>query len=385
MDQSVPLPGAVPDGPAGRGADADARGSAAAHGAVPRPRRRPHRGLARRLLRPTPSATSSSTPSTRASRSAARREPPRRPRRRRGRRRDLPGARPALAVPAPAPRPGRRADRRRRPARDRLRRPVHGAHLGARTSSRCSWRSTARDGKVVLATTEANERGETKILGGDAVLKEVGARPGNGVLLPDPGGVERRVPHSVDKLETLAVASAEVALGRQVSRGRLRRPRRHRLDRLLRPAGDDQERARSRAWSRARRRRASFKDKLVVIGPSAPSLQDVHPTSTTGDDELMAGAEIQASALDTVRRGLPLQSAPRWLDVAADRAARHGRPGGAACASRRSAGHRARPGGGGVFVVAAQLAFNGGTIIAVRLPARRARARRPSARSRSTT
>ena len=42
-------------------------------------------------------------------------------------------------------------------------------------------------GKVVLATTEVNRRGKTKILGGDAVLKEVGARPGNGVLLPGPG------------------------------------------------------------------------------------------------------------------------------------------------------------------------------------------------------
>ncbi len=54
------------------------------------------------------------------------------------------------------------------------------------------------DGKVVLATTEVTERGQSKILGGDAVLEFVGARPGNGVLLPEPGGVERRVPHTVD-------------------------------------------------------------------------------------------------------------------------------------------------------------------------------------------
>ena len=72
------------------------------------------------------------------------------------------------------------------------------------------------DGKVVLATTEVNERGESRILGGDAVLKEVGARPGNGNLISDPGGVERRVPHTIDKLETLAVAAAEVATGRRV-------------------------------------------------------------------------------------------------------------------------------------------------------------------------
>ena len=46
-----------------------------------------------------------------------------------------------------------------------------------------------------------------------------------------------------------------------------------------------------------------FKDKVVVIGPSAPSLQDVHPTSTTGAEQ-MSGAEIQANAIETaIRRG----------------------------------------------------------------------------------
>ena len=169
------------------------------------------------------------------------------------------------------------------------------------------------DGKVVLATTEVNTRGQTRILGGDAVLKEVGARPGSGVLLSDPGGVERRVPYSVDKLKSLAVVGSEVATGRRVSK-------------------DDFEARDDTAWidyygppgtikaipfSKAvlgQTPPGTFTDKIVVIGPSAPSLQDVHPTSTTGD-ELMPGAEIQASALDTVRRGLPLQPAPGWLNV----------------------------------------------------------------------
>ena len=52
----------------------------------------------------------------------------------------------------------------------------------------------------------------------------------------------------------------------------------------------------------------TFRNKVVVVGPTAPSLQDVHPTSTTGD-ELMSGAEIQANAIETVRRGLPLEPA----------------------------------------------------------------------------
>jgi adenylate cyclase len=169
------------------------------------------------------------------------------------------------------------------------------------------------DGKVVLSTTEVNDKGQTKILGGDAVLKEVGARPGNGVLLSDPGGVERRVPYEVQGLKTLAVASAEVATGRKIAPdGFDARDETAWID-YYGPPGTIQ----SIPFSRAVQNKTPpgfFKDKLVVIGPSAPSLQDVHPTSTSGD-ELMAGAEIQASALDTVLRDLPLQEAPPWLDV----------------------------------------------------------------------
>ena len=222
------------------------------------------------------------------------------------------------------------------------------------------------DGKVVLATTEVNRRGQTKILGGDAILKEVDARPGNGVLLPDPGGVERRVPYSVDRLKTLAVAGTEVATGRPVS-------------------SDDFDARDDTAWIdyygppgtiksvsfshvvQGKTPPGTFKDKVVVIGPSAPSLQDVHPTSTTGGDELMAGAEIQASALDTVRRGLPLQSAPRWLDVALIALLGMVAPLG----SMRLSPLRAIAialGVAAVFVVAVQLAFNGGTILAFVYP-----------------
>jgi adenylate cyclase len=50
-----------------------------------------------------------------------------------------------------------------------------------------------------------------------------------------------------------------------------------------------------------------------VIGPSAPVLQDVHPTSTSGNG-VMAGAEIQGNAVHTALRGFPLSSTSRWFD-----------------------------------------------------------------------
>lgn len=217
------------------------------------------------------------------------------------------------------------------------------------------------DGKVVLATTEVNKRGETKILGGDAVLKKVHARPGNGVLIPDPGGVERRVPYAVDGLKSLAVASAEVATGRPVAAKDFDARENTAWIDYYGPPGT----IKSVSFSRVVRGKTppgTFKDKLVVIGPSAPSLQDVHPTSTTGADELMAGAEIQATALDTVRRGLPLQSAPRWLDIALILLLGMVAPLGSVRFSPLRAIAIALA-LAAAFVVAVQLSFNSGTIL----------------------
>ncbi|MDX6667930.1 MAG: adenylate cyclase, partial [Solirubrobacteraceae bacterium] len=57
-----------------------------------------------------------------------------------------------------------------------------------------------------------------------------------------------------------------------------------------------------------------FRGKIVVVGATAPTLQDVHPTPTSGS-ALMAGPEIQANAIATARRGFPLHGTPGWLDV----------------------------------------------------------------------
>ena len=59
---------------------------------------------------------------------------------------------------------------------------------------------------------------------------------------------------------------------------------------------------------------SAFTGKIVVVGPSAPSLQDVHSTATSGG-EVMSGAEIQANAIETALHGFPLRSAPTWLGL----------------------------------------------------------------------
>jgi len=170
-------------------------------------------------------------------------------------------------------------------------------------------------GRTVMATTEteANGNGNTRFLGsseGNALLSEVGSRPANAQLPPDPGGVLRRVSYSVKGLKTLAVASAEVADGHRVS------PHEFAGGSAWIDYYGTEGTLPAKSFSTVylgHVPRGFFHGKIVVVGPSAPSLQDVHPTSTASK---MPGAEVQASAIETVLRGLPLRSVGAWLDLA---------------------------------------------------------------------
>jgi CHASE2 domain-containing sensor protein len=165
---------------------------------------------------------------------------------------------------------------------------------------------------VILATTEVDERGRTNVLGGDANVARAHARAAASNLPSDRGGVIRRFTYSVSGLQTMAVVAAS-ELDRPLSRADLRGggawidyrgpPRTIptvSFGRLLR--GDADPRL--------------LREKVVVVGASAPTLQDVHPTPTSGKHP-MSGPEIQANAVWTALHGLPLRSAPWWLDLLA--------------------------------------------------------------------
>ncbi len=171
------------------------------------------------------------------------------------------------------------------------------------------------EGRTVMATTEteANGSGNTRFLGsseGNVLLSEVGSRPADAQLPPDPGGVLRRVNFSVGGLKTFAVASAEVADGRRVKAREFAGAPAW-ID-YYGPEGTIPKVSFSTVYL-GHTPRGYFHNKIVVVGPSAPSLQDVHPTSTAAK---MPGAEVQASAIETVLRGLPLRSSAAWLDLA---------------------------------------------------------------------
>jgi HD-GYP domain-containing protein (c-di-GMP phosphodiesterase class II) len=164
----------------------------------------------------------------------------------------------------------------------------------------------------VLATSETDGRGHTNVLGGDENLARVGARAAAANLPEDGDGVIRRFHRSEGGLETLAVAVAERA-GERVSAGEFDSAGAW-IDYRGGPGT-----VRTISFSDLVQGRADervFRDKIVVLGASAPTLHDVHPTSTTGS-ELMSGPEVQAYAISTALDRIPLRSAPGAVDLLA--------------------------------------------------------------------
>jgi adenylate cyclase len=169
--------------------------------------------------------------------------------------------------------------------------------------------ATQRAGNVVLATTEVNARGQANIFGDPANLRDARGVAGNANFRADSDGTFRRFPYSVDGLKSLSVAAVERS-GRKVSKSDF----------------DDGD-----AWIdyagkagtiptysfgpflKGRVPDSAVRGKIVFVGLSVPSEQDVHPTSVGGG--LMPGAEIQASSAATILEGFPLEDAPGWLAV----------------------------------------------------------------------
>jgi adenylate cyclase len=220
------------------------------------------------------------------------------------------------------------------------------------------------EGRTVMATTETEANGNTRFLGADgaALLSEVGSRPASALLPPDPGGVLRRVTYEADNLKTLAVASAEVASGHPI-KASLFGGESAWID-YYGPTGTFKSISFSKVYN-GKFPRGFFHGKIVVVGPSAPSLQDIHPTSTASQ---MPGAEVQANAIETVTRGLPLRSLDPWLDIALIALMGLATP---------LASIRAGPLGtialavalGAAFTLAVQISFDAGRIVAFVYPA----------------
>lgn len=173
------------------------------------------------------------------------------------------------------------------------------------------YRAIEAVGGAVLATSESDGHGGSNVLGGDENLERVGARAAASDLLNDRGGAVSRFAREVAGLETLAVATAERVGGP-----------------ALEPSAFGDEGAwidyrgppgtiRTVSFSDVLRGRFpphAFRDRVVVVGASAPTLRDVH-TTPIGGERLMAGAEVQANAIWTALHGLPLRKAPNVVGL----------------------------------------------------------------------
>jgi CHASE2 domain-containing sensor protein len=162
---------------------------------------------------------------------------------------------------------------------------------------------------VVLATAETDEHGRTNVLGGASVVKAVGAKVGASNLPEGRGGVLQRFEYAHAGLPTLATVTAGIV-------GRAPPPSAYEKDGAWidfhGPPGTIDTVSFSDLVN-GRVDPARVRGRVVVVGAASPTLQDVHPTPTS--DRLMSGPEIEANAIDTAIRGLPLHGTPTWAGL----------------------------------------------------------------------
>jgi len=221
------------------------------------------------------------------------------------------------------------------------------------------FKALADAGGVVLATSSVGP--QSPVLGGSENQRRVHATVASINFPPSAArhGVIRRVPYSASGFPTFAVTAAEKATGRPVDKSRFSGDGAW-ID-YAGPAGS----VRTVSFTDVPRTNpAVFRGKVVVVGPTDPILQDVHATSAgTG----VPGPEINASAIATILRNFPLQTAAGWLSVLMIVIAGIATPVGAI----RWHGLRWLPIPIALAIaipVIAQLAFNGGTILPVAAP-----------------
>jgi len=170
--------------------------------------------------------------------------------------------------------------------------------------------SITKAGNVVLATTETDPKtGATKVMGGDENVKAMNATVGNSRFPFDSGAVIRRFDRERGGIYTLPIAAIARATG-EVPRaaefsdgsawidyvgGSNTVPRTSYSDVLNGDFPKDE-----------------FKGKIVVVGATNDTLQDVHRTSTA---KAMPGPEIHANAIATVISAFPLSKAGGYVTL----------------------------------------------------------------------
>ncbi|MGZ6641153.1 MAG: CHASE2 domain-containing protein [Solirubrobacteraceae bacterium] len=162
-------------------------------------------------------------------------------------------------------------------------------------------------GGAILATSTSDDAGHTRVLGGDANLARVGSRAAAANFRAGTGDVIRRYDAYVGRLPSIAAATAARVGGPRLTPGHSAW-----ID-FPGPAGT----VRTVPFADVLAGRVparTFTGRIVVVGATAPGLQDLHATAAGSG---MSGPEIQAAAIDSALRGDPLRDAPAWVLVLA--------------------------------------------------------------------
>jgi adenylate cyclase len=166
-------------------------------------------------------------------------------------------------------------------------------------------------GKMVLASSVVGKGGSTPTLGGNEHIRELGGRAGEVILPEDSDGVVRRFAYSYSGLRSFPVVAVELATGHSIPASRFgggTLP----ID-FAGPPGTVNEIPYSKVL-RGAFSPSAVQGKLVIVGATAPILQDLHQTATSGSG-VMPGPEIWADAAATLLDGVRLKDAPDWLNM----------------------------------------------------------------------
>jgi adenylate cyclase len=171
------------------------------------------------------------------------------------------------------------------------------------------------NGKVVLGWQADARNGNVEFVGsaqGGAILSQIGAHPASTLIPADPGYIDRRVAYQINDLRTLGVVTTQVATGRPVTPAPFGGVDGTSWIDYAGPSGT-YPMVRFSAVILHQLPANFFRNKIVVVGATTTSLQDIHATPVSA---LMTGPEIQANSIATVLRDLPLRSVPGWINVA---------------------------------------------------------------------
>jgi CHASE2 domain-containing sensor protein len=213
---------------------------------------------------------------------------------------------------------------------------------------------------TVLVTSETNGHGEHEILGGPANLREARAVAAAANLATAPGDVLQRFRGEENRLPTVG----EVAARRAGAPVRTFPAQGAWID-FRGPPGTIPSVSFADLLSGVADT-SRLRGRIVVVGATAPTLGDVHPTPTS-NHALMSGAEVQANAIWTALHGLPLRDAPPWLGWLAI-AVMGLAPAGATLRGRALRGALVAPLLGLTWLITVQVCFGRGIILPVSYP-----------------